>query len=82
MKTPTMATVVALAAVVCAAVTVASAITTKPSGTAVIKTTLQISPTADYDRTVAGESEDRRPLHRTSFAARYWVSGNNNITYA
>lgn len=65
-----MATVVALAAVVCAAVTVASAITTKPSGTAVIKTTLQISP-QDHE-TVAVEPEDRRPLHRTSFAARYW----------
>lgn len=80
MKTPAMATVVALAAVVCAAVTVASAITTKPSGTAVIKTTLQISPTARDDKTAAAvEPEGRRPSHRTSFAARYWVSDNNTL---
>ncbi|XP_060844757.1 uncharacterized protein LOC132924447 isoform X2 [Rhopalosiphum padi] len=68
--TRAMATVVALAAVVCAAVTGASAITTKPSPTAIIKTTLQISPTVD-DKTAA-KSGDRQQPHQPSFAARYW----------
>ncbi|XP_022169207.1 uncharacterized protein LOC111032991 isoform X2 [Myzus persicae] len=69
--TRTVAAVIALAAaVVCAAATGASAITTKPSATAVIRTTLQISPPAD-DKTTA-KPENRQQVHQPSFAARYW----------
>lgn len=69
-----MAVIALAAAVVCAAVTGTSAITTKPSATAVIKTTLQISPPTD-DKTTA-KPENRQQLQQPSFAARYWVSDN------
>lgn len=64
-----VAAVAAMAIMLCTAVTTVSAITTKPTGAAVIKTTLQILPSAIGDATAASNDQQQQP----SFAARYWV---------
>lgn len=69
---------VLVAVVMCTAATSVSAITTKPTGTAFIKTTLQIVPPAgggNADTRHVQQQQQQQQL--PSFAARYWVSTIN-----